>query len=69
MDLQTFIDTWGITLGIGALIAFMVFIIWDLAIKSKAGKFGTAILFIGLGVGMLGFIIKVVIQYTLESRL
>lgn len=66
-DLAEFIDNWGVTLGVGALMAFMVFIIWDLAQKSKAGKFGTFILFIALGVGMLGFVIKIVIQFLMES--
>ncbi|EGG93961.1 hypothetical protein IMCC1989_486 [gamma proteobacterium IMCC1989] len=36
----------------------MTFIMWDLAKKSKAGKFGTFILFIALGVGLLGFVLK-----------
>ncbi|SMF12977.1 Protein of unknown function [Alteromonadaceae bacterium Bs31] len=66
-SLNEFINSWGVTLGVGALMAFMVFIIWDLAHKSKAGKFGTFILFIALGVGMLGFVIKLVIQYLMES--
>ncbi|MFT0213862.1 DUF2788 domain-containing protein [Pseudomonas sp. F1_0610] len=46
---------------IGGLICFMAFIVWDLAKKSKAGRFGTAILFFALGLGVLGFIIKVVV--------
>ncbi|MNJ04270.1 hypothetical protein D3C73_1649440 [compost metagenome] len=46
------------------LIGFMGFIVWDLAKKSKAGKFGTFILFFVLGLGILAFIIKsVVIGY------
>ncbi|MAA64436.1 MAG: hypothetical protein CL581_06625 [Alteromonadaceae bacterium] len=43
-----------------ALIAFMGFIIFDLAKKSKAGRFGTFILFTALGAGVVGFIIKTV---------
>ena len=58
---------WGVTFGVGALIAFMIFIIWDLGRRSNAGKFGTLILFIGLGVGILGFLIKLLIQYLMES--
>jgi hypothetical protein len=45
---------------VGGLILFMCFIMWDLAKRSNAGKFGTFILFIALGVGLLGFIIKTV---------
>jgi hypothetical protein len=44
-----------------ALVAFMGYIVWDLAKKSKAGRFGTAILFFGLGLGVFGFIIKAVV--------
>ncbi|CUA84518.1 MULTISPECIES: DUF2788 domain-containing protein [Gulbenkiania] len=40
------------------LIVFMGFIIWDLGKKSGAGKTGTAILFMVLGVGVLGFVFK-----------
>ena len=54
--------TWGLTLFIG----LMLFIIWDLARKSKAGKFGTFILFFVLAFGILGFIIKNVLQWLLE---
>ena len=53
--------TWGLTIFIG----FMLFIIWDLARKSKAGRFGTFILFFVLAFGMLGFIAKTVIQWIL----
>lgn len=53
-------------LGIGGLVLFMVFIIWDLAKKSDAGKFGTMILFIVLGLCMLGFIIKTVLVQVLN---
>ena len=36
----------------------MFFIIYDLGQKSKAGKFGNFILFLALGLGMLGFLIS-----------
>ncbi len=54
--------TWGLTLFIG----LMLFIIWDLARKSNAGKFGTFILFFVLAFGILGFVIKNVLQWLLE---
>lgn len=44
------------------LIAYMVFIILNLAKESKAGKYGTMWLLIGLGVGFIGFIAKAFIQ-------
>lgn len=52
-------------LGVGGLVAFMVFIIWDLAKKSDAGRFGTMVLFVVLGLCMLGFIIKTVLVQVL----
>ncbi|MEH6569474.1 MAG: DUF2788 domain-containing protein [Halioglobus sp.] len=63
-------DEWftqyGVTLGVGALILFMIFIVWDLAKRSNAGKFGTIILYVGLAMGILGFLIKVLITFMLE---
>jgi hypothetical protein len=65
------VDDWlteyGVTLGVGALILFMVFIVWDLAKRSKAGKFGTMILYVGLAMGIVGFLMKVIITYLLEN--
>jgi hypothetical protein len=34
---------------------YMVFIIFQLARESKAGKFGTFVLFLALGLGLVGF--------------
>jgi hypothetical protein len=44
-----------------ALILYMGYIVWDLAKRSEAGKFGTFILFFALGLGVFGFIAKTVI--------
>ena len=41
-----------------ALVAFMGFIVWDLAKKSKAGRYGTLVLFFVLGLGVAAFVIK-----------
>ena len=43
------------TVGIGGFMLYMVFIIVQLARQSKAGKFGTFVLLLVLGFGMLGF--------------
>ena len=45
------------------LISFMMFIIWNLGVESKAGRFGMFVLFLGLAVGMLGFISKYIIKF------
>ena len=47
-----------LTYGVGAFILYMVFIILQLARESKAGKFGTFVLYLVLGFGMLGFVAK-----------
>ena len=56
-----------LTYGVAAFILFMVFIIGLLAWQSKAGKFGTFVIFLGLGVGFLGFVAKFIIQWWLEK--
>ena len=56
----------GLTFGIGAFMLYMVFILLQLARESKAGRFGTFVLLIVLGFGMLGFIAKNVIAWLLN---
>lgn len=56
------IADFGSTWGVAAFILFMLFIIGEIAWKSKAGKAGTIVLFFVLAFGMLGFIAKAVIQ-------
>lgn len=60
MTIEQF-ESWSLILGIGGLIAFMLFIVWDLAKNSKAGRFGTFILFLALGLGLAGFLIKTIL--------
>ena len=59
------IAQFGATFGVGAFIAYMLFIIWNLARESNAGRFGTFVLFFVLAFGMLGFIAKTVIQWVM----
>ncbi len=56
------IGQFGATWGIGAFILFMLFIIGEIAWKSKAGKTGTFVLFFVLAFGMVGFIAKSIIE-------
>ncbi|RZI83398.1 MAG: DUF2788 domain-containing protein [Rubrivivax sp.] len=60
------IAQWGLTFGVGAFILYMVFIIVQLARESKAGRFGTFVLFLVLGFGILGFVAKNVIAWLLN---
>ncbi|MDD1968241.1 DUF2788 domain-containing protein [Pseudomonas putida] len=61
-------EEWMMTILVTVLIAFMGFIVWDLAKKSKAGRFGTMILFGVLGLGVLAFVIKSVVIAYIEQH-
>jgi hypothetical protein len=61
------ISAFGLSFGIGAFILYMLFIIGHLAWQSKAGKFGTFVLFLGLAFGMTGFLAKYIIQWMIEK--
>ncbi|QKS27550.1 MAG: hypothetical protein FAZ92_02236 [Accumulibacter sp.] len=56
------ISGFGMTFGVGAFMLFMLFIIGEIAWKSKAGKTGTIVLFFVLSFGMLGFIAKTIME-------
>ena len=58
-EISAFFLTWGV----GAFILFMVFIIGQLAWESKAGRFGTFVLLIGLGFGLVGFAAKGLLKF------
>lgn len=60
MDVELFEELM-VPLLVGGLVLFMAFIVWDLAKKSKAGRYGTAVLFFALGLGVFGFIVKTVV--------
>ncbi len=55
-----------VTILCGGLMIYMGFIIYNLAKESKAGKFGTIMLFFVLGFGMLGFIAKEILSKVLS---
>ncbi|URI08513.1 DUF2788 domain-containing protein [Aquincola tertiaricarbonis] len=57
----------GMTFGLGAFMLYMVFIILNLARESKAGRFGTFVLLLGLGLGLVGFLAKGVIKFFLSG--
>ena len=60
------LSQFGLTVGIGAFIVYMLFVIAQLARESKAGRFGTFVLFVVLAFGMLGFVAKSVIAWLLD---
>jgi hypothetical protein len=56
------ISEFGVTYGLGGLMLYMLFIVGELAYRSKAGKMGTFALFFALTFGIFGFVMKSVIQ-------
>ena len=59
------ITEFGLTWGIGGFILLMLFIIYSVARESRAGRFGTFVLFFVLAFGIFGFLLKQVIQWWL----
>ena len=53
-------------LGIGALVLYMLFILYKMAEESNAGKYGSFVIFMALGMGIIGFASKSVIKLLLE---
>jgi hypothetical protein len=64
IDPQVF-ERWMMIGLISLLVAFMAFIIWDLAKRSRAGRYGTLMLFGVLGLGVLAFVIKEIVVASL----
>ena len=55
-----------LTLGIGALVLYMLFILYKMAEESNEGKYGSFVIFMALGMGIIGFASKSVIKLLLE---
>ena len=53
-------------IGIGGLVLYMLFVMYRLAVESGAGRFGTLVIFLSLGLGIAGFAAKSVIQVLVE---
>jgi hypothetical protein len=62
------IAAFGLSFGLGAFMLYMLFIVGQLAWEAKAGRFGTFVLFLGLGFGMVGFVAKYLIQWALDIK-
>ena len=59
----------GMGVGVPIVQMFLFFIIWDLAKASKAGRFGTLMMFLVLGGGFISYIIKEVIMWWMQRSL
>lgn len=55
-----------LTLGVGGLILYMIFIMYRLGKDTGAGRFGGFVIFLGLGLGIVGFAAKSVIQVLIQ---
>ena len=62
------IAAFGLSFGVGGFMLYMLFIIGQLAWESKAGKFGTFVIFLGLAFGMVGFVAKYLIQWAMKIK-
>jgi hypothetical protein len=65
MSVEQF-ETISLNLGVGGLVLYMLYIMYRLARESNAGRFGALVIFLSLGLGIVGFAAKSVIQMMIE---
>ena len=65
MSVTQFID-WSLSIRIGGLIVYMLFVMYRLAKESGAGSYGTLVIFLSLGLGIFGFAAKSLIQLLID---
>jgi hypothetical protein len=53
-------------LGVGGLVLYMLYVMYRLAQESGAGRFGSLVIFLSLGLGIVGFASKSVIQLFMQ---
>lgn len=66
MTLEQF-ESWSLSIGVSALMLYMLFIIYRLAKDSRAGRFGLLVLLLALGLGFVGLIAKAILVEILEK--
>ena len=65
MNIEQF-ESVSLTLGVSGLVLYMIYIMYKLAQESGAGRFGTIMIFLTLGLGIVGFAAKSVIQLVIQ---
>ena len=65
MDVEKF-ETISLYVGVFGLIAYCMFIMYRLAKDTQAGKFGTFIIFLTLGLGMFAVVVKEIVLLVME---
>ncbi|WP_114701870.1 DUF2788 domain-containing protein [Psychrobacter proteolyticus] len=63
------VTSWGLYVLLPIFIAFLFFIMWDISKKSDAGRAGTFWIFLALGAGSVGFILKIVMEVAFKRWL
>jgi len=66
LDYEQF-ENYSLILGIGGLMLYMAYIMNRLAKESSAGRLGTIVIFASLGPGIIGFIVKTIIQLSFDA--
>ncbi|MBA6244273.1 MULTISPECIES: DUF2788 domain-containing protein [Psychrobacter] len=63
------VTSWGLYVLLPIFIAFLFFIMWDISKTSEAGRAGTFWIFLALGAGSVGFILKIVMEVAFKKWL
>ena len=61
------VTAWGMYVLLPIFIGMLFFIMWDISKKSNAGRAGTFWIFVALGAGFVGFLLKVVLEVVFEK--
>ncbi len=60
------VTSWGLYVLLPIFIAFLFFIVWDISKQSEAGRAGTFWIFLALGAGFVGFLIKLLLEVAFQ---
>ncbi|CAM3644528.1 MAG: hypothetical protein ACI9ST_001523 [Psychrobacter glaciei] len=63
------VTSWGLYVLLPIFIAFLFFIVWDISKKSEAGRAGTFWIFLALGAGFVGFLLKILLEVAFKKWL
>ncbi|WP_350562711.1 DUF2788 domain-containing protein [Psychrobacter sp. CAL346-MNA-CIBAN-0220] len=63
------VTSWGLYVLLPIFITFLFFIVWDISKKSEAGRAGTFWIFLALGAGFVGFLLKLLLEVAFKKWL
>ncbi|WP_201573439.1 DUF2788 domain-containing protein [Psychrobacter sp. H8-1] len=63
------VTSWGLYVLLPIFIAFLFFIMWDISKQSDAGRAGTFWIFLALGTGFVGFLLKLLLEVAFKKWL